>query len=388
MATKKKDEPTPAPDAPRTPTAPITARITDDQLPDRLKARGLEPLYLVEGPEAFLRSQAIAALRGHVSGADGKPAETRFEGDKATLAPILDELRTLPFFSPLRLVHVEDADLFLAKCVSECPDELDHALEEVKTLAKSALVLETEGLDGRLKVTKRVRDLAVRVTCDTPDENGLLRFVRERAVSRGRKFARGADQALLERFGGGAGVQVDLGILDGEVAKLCSMQGDGDVTVAQVHAVASSLTAEDTFAVVGAVGRGDVRGALEALRAVFRDGAVVDGERKREPKALAPMITGLLAWDLSRLFKARALHEAGRSAQDILAEAKAWRERDTFIARVRSADQTVLRSMHALLRQADEQLKDNGDPFEILTTLLARLALAAPRTKPVRAFAR
>jgi DNA polymerase III delta subunit len=105
------------------------------------------------------------------------------------------------------------------------------------------------------------------------------------------------------------------------------------------------------------------------------------------------MITGLLAWDLGRLFKARAMLDAGRSAQDILAETRAWRERDVFMARARAATESTLRRMHALLRDADAQLKDNGDPFEILTTLIARLALAAPRSKPgsgkpARAFAR
>lgn len=374
VAFKKKDEPGPAPIA----------------VTDRLKERGLEPLYLIEGKEAFLRSRAVAELRAFASGAHQQPAETRFEGAKAELAAVLDELRTLPFFASMRLVHISDADEFIARCA----EDLDGVLDEVKTFKKTALVLETDGLDGRLKLTKRLRELSVRIACDTPDENGLLRFVRERAEARGRKFARGADSALLERFGGNAGVQVDLGILDGEVAKLCSMPvtggaADAPMSIEQVAAIASSLTAEDTFAIVGAIGRGDPRGALEALRAVFRDGVVVDGERKREPKAIAPMLTGLLAWDLSRLFKARALLDAGRSAQDVLAEAKAWRERDVFLARARAANEETLRRMHLLLREADAQLKDSGDPFEILTTLVARLALAAPRSRPpARAYSR
>src|SRR5207248_553659 len=115
---------------------------------------------------------------------------------------------------------------------------------------------------------------AVVVACETPDEAGLLRFVRERARGRGRELAKGADLALLERFSGGAGISADMGLLDGEVAKLCSA-GQGPISIESVLALASSLTAEDTFAVVGAAGRGDVKGALEALRSVLRDGAIV-----------------------------------------------------------------------------------------------------------------
>jgi DNA polymerase III delta subunit len=344
-------------------------------LAERLKARGLEPLYLIEGKEAFLRSQALEDLRRF---AGSHPAITRFEGAEATVASLLDELRTLPFLAPVRIVHVSDADALLL----EHADALEKALDEIATLKKTALVLETEGLDGRLRLTKRVRDAAVRVPCDTPDEDGLHRFVEDRVRARGRTLARGAAGALLERFGGGAGVQVDLGILDGEVAKLCSGVPDGGtVTVDQVLALASSLSAEDTFAIVGAIGRGDVRGALEALRGVFRDGAIVDGVRKREGKAIAPMLLGLIAWDVGRIFKARALLDAGRTAQDVIAEAKAWRDRDAFLARVRGSTPETLRRLHALIREADAQLKENGDGFEILTTLVARLALAAPRSR-------
>jgi DNA polymerase III delta subunit len=347
----------------------------------RLREKGLEPLYLVEGPEAYLRERAIALLRALAGSA---PAETQFDGAKTEAATVLDELRTLPFFASVRLVHVTDAQEFLTRNAEALEPFLD--LLGAAGATKSALILESDGLDGRLRISKRVRELAVRVACETPDEAGILRFIRERAKARGRSFAPGADGALLERFAGGAGVQVSLGILDGEVAKLCS-GGDGPITLEQVLAIASSLSAEDTFAVVHAVGRGDTRAALEALAAVFRDGAIVDGERKREPKALAPMLLGLLAWDLGRLFKARALLDAGRTGNDVVSELRAWRERDSFLARAHGATDPSLRRAHALLREADALLKEAGEPYEVMTGLVARLSLAAaqPGRRPARA---
>ncbi len=355
-------------------------------LVERLREHGLAPLYLIEGKEAFLRARAVADLREFAqAGNASAPVEARFEGGKAELASVLDETRTLPFLASMRIVHVSEADELILRDVEAFEKALDE-LAARKAPTKCALVLETEGLDGRLRISKRVREVAHVIACDAPDEAGLLRFVRERARSRGRSFAPGADSALLDRFGGGAGVQVDLGILDGEVAKLCS-GSDGAITLEQVTALASSLSAEDTFAVVGAVGRGDVRGALESLRAVFRDGAVVDGERKRDPRGLAPMLLGLLAWDLGRVFKGRSLLDQGRTAQDVISEVKAWRDKDAFIARVRGSSAESLRRAHALLREADAQLKDSGDAVEIMTALVARLALMGPRPR-AKAFAR
>jgi DNA polymerase III delta subunit len=336
----------------------------------RIRERGLEPLYVLEGPETFLRRRALDALL-----AASKGEEIALDGAKASLAEVLDEVRTLPFLAAARIVHVPDAELFIAR-EAEGLERFVASQKASASPAKNALVFSSDHLDGRFQITKRVREAAVTVACETPDEAGLLRFARERARERGCEFARGADGALLERFAGGAGVSVDLGILDAEVAKLC-VTGSKEIGVEQVLALASSLTAEDTFAVVGAVGRGDLRVALEALRAVFRDGAIVDGARKREPKALAPILLGLLGWDLGRLFKARALLRDGATAQTVIAECKAWRDRDGFLSRARAATDESLRRQHELLREADALVKDNGDPFEVLTTVVSRLTLLA-----------
>src|SRR5581483_10513139 len=104
----------------------------------RRVAKKLEPLYLIEGKEAFLRNQALADLRALAAGPTGAPAETRFEGAKATLAAVLDELRTLPFFAASRLVHVSDADEFIAACTRDGPEDLERALDEIKTFTRSS----------------------------------------------------------------------------------------------------------------------------------------------------------------------------------------------------------------------------------------------------------
>lgn len=343
----------------------------------RLQERGLERLYLLEGPEEFLRARAIRELVAFTKG-----EESVHEGEKVALASVLDEVRTLPFLTPARVVHVREADELLAKNA----EGFERYLEELaggqgrtgNVPVKNTLVLSAERLDGRLKVTKKVREAAVVVACETPEEGGLLRFIRDRAQTRGCQFARGADGALLERFAGGAGVQVDLGVLDAEVAKLCNT-GNQTITVEHVLALASALSAEDSFAVANAIGRGDLKAALEALRALFRDGAIVGGERKREPKAIAPILLGSLGWDLARLFKARAMIADKRTAQDVIAECKAWRDRDGFLARARASTDESLRRQHEILREADALVKDSGDPFEVLTTVVSRLTLAQPQ---------
>ena len=363
--------------------------VASFDLEARLKEHGLEPIYLIEGRETFLRRQALSALRRHAGievTAGGSIAESVHEGGRAQVADVLDDLRTLPFFSKTRLVVVEEAQDFLGKHA----EVLGTFLEEVGSATgrpfANTLVLISARLDGRFAITKRFREAAVLVPCDSPDEAGLLRFLDERARFHGRPFARGAAGVLLDRFSGGAGACVELGVLDSEVAKLCA-SGQGPITVEQVVALATELGAEDSFAIVNACGRGDARAALEALRSVLRDGAIVDGERRRDPRGLAPMIVGLFSWDLSRIFKGCALLREGRSAQDVITELKAWRDRDVLLARMRRsmASEAGLRRLHELLREADARLKDSGDPVEILTMLVASAALMNSSRKPVSA---
>src|SRR5579871_4092107 len=196
-------------------------------LAPRLKEHGLEHLYLLEGPESYLRDRALDALRTF-AGAGGVPQDLAdYEGQKASLAQVLDDARTIPFLGGLRLVHVRDAEELLAKNQEGFEAYLTE-LESRKSPARCALILSSPKLDGRLRVTKPVRERAVLVACETPDRMGLLRFVRDLAKARGRSFEPGADAALLERFSGGAGIAADMGVLEREVSKLVSA-GEGPI---------------------------------------------------------------------------------------------------------------------------------------------------------------
>ena len=74
------------------------------------------PVYVLTGDEDFLKRQVLAVLRNRVLGDDNDGmALSSYEGDKAVLANVLDELRTLPFLSPRRLVVIDNADPFVTK---------------------------------------------------------------------------------------------------------------------------------------------------------------------------------------------------------------------------------------------------------------------------------
>jgi DNA polymerase-3 subunit delta len=88
-------------------------------------AGAIRPIYALSGDDSFLRREATHAIvraamdsgeaKGD-AGADDDEDElgvSRVAGPQAELARVLDEVRTLPFLAPRRVVIVEDADTFV-----------------------------------------------------------------------------------------------------------------------------------------------------------------------------------------------------------------------------------------------------------------------------------
>src|SRR5262245_65288031 len=75
-----------------------------------------QPVHVVHGDEDFLRRQILTALRRMVlgTGEDAGFGLTSFPGDRAVWATVHDELLTLPFLCPRRLVVIESADAFIS----------------------------------------------------------------------------------------------------------------------------------------------------------------------------------------------------------------------------------------------------------------------------------
>lgn len=285
-------------------------------------------IYLIEGDDAFLRAEAIASVVGEVDDV------RTHEGSSATLAAVLDDARNSSWIGRV-VVRVRAAAPFV--------NENAEALVKV-AVEPIILILEAEKYDKRRKGMKALIKASRHVGCDAPDdERGLLSFVQKRAERHGVRFVEGADAALVRRLGGHG---LSCSALDAEVSKLAA--SGLEVHPCDVEALVAESTSFSNFALVDAVGSGDVPRALGLLEAILRDGSVGrDGLRERDPRALAPMLLGALRWDL--MARARRLPMTPEAHER-------------------------LRRRHAGLREADLALKTGADAREALTVLVTRLA--------------
>src|SRR5262245_15226309 len=75
-----------------------------------------QPLYVLYGDEDFLKRQVLTLLKTVILGTgDDSFGLSTHAGDKAVFADVHDDLDTLPFLSPRRLVVVENADPFVTR---------------------------------------------------------------------------------------------------------------------------------------------------------------------------------------------------------------------------------------------------------------------------------
>src|SRR5262249_10457486 len=135
-------------------------------------------------------------------------------GDKASFTAITDELRTLPFLSPCRLVVVENADPF----VTDNRAELERYVAEPSPTGVLVLVVKTWMSTTKLA---KLLDAQATITCKAPATHRLPEWcVRWASATHGKQLTAPAAQLLVELVG------PEMGLLDQEMGKLAVYVGE------------------------------------------------------------------------------------------------------------------------------------------------------------------
>src|SRR5947209_6055431 len=204
---------------------------------DRAARLKPEPVYVLHGDEDFLKRRVLAAVRVLVLGPedDGFALSTH-AGDKATYAAVRDEVDTLPFLSPRRLVVVENADPFVTRYRA--------ALEKYvpEPSATGVLVLDVKSWPANTRLAKLVRD-GGSISCKAQAAYKLPDWCVQWAEARhGKQLAAPAARLLVDLVG------ADMGQLDQELTKLAVYVGaKGRIDSADVDRLVGSSRAESTW---------------------------------------------------------------------------------------------------------------------------------------------
>jgi DNA polymerase-3 subunit delta len=317
-----------------------------------------KPIYAVHGDDAFLRRESLQVIRRVVLPDDDEMAASRFAGESATLADVMDELRTLPFFSKRRLVVVENADPF----VTAHRKELEAYAE--KLAESGVLVLSVKSWPGNTRLAKLVEKVGLSVECKGPHERTLLPWLTHLAGSRfGAQLEGPAAELLLELVG------PEVGLLVTELEKLAVYVGPkGKIRRDDVARMVGAGRIETVWKMIDAAttGHGDL--ALEHL-----DGLMTAGEH---PVGLlsAMSVSLLRVYHAGRLRRQKVdLTEACRTAGIPPMGVEKTRQQHAHLGPSR------VDRLPALLLQADLDLKGSSalTPRAVLEKLV--VTLAGPR---------
>jgi DNA polymerase-3 subunit delta len=258
-----------------------------------------QPIYVVHGDESFLKRQALAALKTLVLGADdGGFGLSTHPGDKATFAAVHDELETLPFLGPRRLVLIENADPFVTRERARLEKYV------AKPAASGVLVLEVNSWPANTRLAKLVPDAAT-IVCKAPATQHLPGWCADWCAARhGKQLPTAAARLLVDLIGG------DMGLLDQEMAKLAAYVGDAArIEAAEVDLLVGNSRAENTWKIFDLIGTGQVGAALALLDRLLDQG--------EEPMKLL----GAFSLQLRRLAQVARLHGQGAAVSAALEQA-------------------------------------------------------------------
>lgn len=219
------------------------------------------PLYVLHGDEAFLKRQALRAIRDLTLGPDGDEQAVSLYTDKATFAEVFDDLDTVPFFFPRRLVVVENADPFVTKYRSELETKVGSLP------ATGTLVLDVKTWQATTRLAKLV-DSAATLVCKAPQAFKMAAWCTDWAKSQYKKQLPSQAAALLVEL-----IGQEMGLLDQELLKLAVYVGDRSrIDLADVDRLVGNNRTANTFKIFDAMAAADTKGALAILHRVLDQG--------------------------------------------------------------------------------------------------------------------
>jgi DNA polymerase III subunit delta len=253
--------------------------LSPEQFLQRIQKSAPAPVYLFLGPEVY---QLGACRRGLVekmlAPEDRENGLARHDLEETTLANVIDDARSLSLFAPNRVIWVSGAETALPRGRAASEDENAAAAELAAYLKGptpgTVLVFEAsrydfEG-DDRAKL-ERVQKFYSAI----PDVVELRPYTIESARRLAQDLAKeaGLEIGLSEIGLLVESLAADAGRVASEIEKLrLYTGGKRKVTADDIGNLVPNAQASTIFALVGALGRGDRRRALDSLDTLFREG--------------------------------------------------------------------------------------------------------------------
>ena len=313
--------------------------LTRQELHKALKAGRLEPLYLLFGPEDYLRNRAARAITETAlkDSALREFNDSSFSLLSADVQHAIAAAEQLPMMSARRVVRVTD----FAKLKEADEGALLRYLS--RPVESSVVIFLADDLDKRRKLTKTLMDACASVEFAELADVELAAWAKDYL----KKLKVTTDERTLHHIVALAGKSVR--VLTMELDKLATAAIDtGFITMEMVETLVGRSRELSNFELTDhLIGRNRKR-ALEILYRLLDDGA--------EPV----MLIGLIAGNFHRLALAKELMARGASREEVFRTvAMPFSKREDFLATARRTDTHSLSGHINRIAAADLAIKSS-----------------------------
>ncbi len=265
--------------------------VKQRQINEDIANSTFKPCYLVYGDEAYLRIQNKEKLKKALLGGADSMNLSYYEGAGLNPLEIIDMAETLPFFAERRVILIENSGFFK----QGCPELADYLKKPSET---TAFLFVESAVDKRKDMYKAVHRMGLDISCDTPDETMLSKWIVSKLGAEKKRISPRAIAYLLTRVG------TDMSNLVNEMEKLVSYCMDRDViTEADINAVCANWLTSRIFEMTDAIVVKDRKKAMD----IYYDLLAL--------KTAPEQILALIARQFNLLLITKELTDRGKSGE-------------------------------------------------------------------------
>lgn len=261
-------------------------------------AQRAKPIYALVGSESFLQLQHLSEILALIPDAQ----RSDFDGEKAELADVLDDLRSFAMFGGAKVVVVRNADEFITRFRSQLEDYAGHPS------SSATLVLRLNSLPANQRIHKLIVKVGAIENCNPPKGRELPQWIIRQAKSaHGVTLTPDAAGMLAELIGD------DMGRLDTELAKLAIACDGQKVDASDVSSAVSFQREREMYDMTNELAAGRAANALRRWRELLAS----------DSSAEFRAVTWLVMW-LENVRKALAMKRQGSNDFSICTALRIW----------------------------------------------------------------
>ncbi len=258
------------------------------------------------------------------------------DADRVGAAEVMDELRTLPFLTDMRIVVLRNADEFISTNRQLLESYFDNPSPT------GIFIMTVSNFDARTNLAKKLGKVGRLISAGQPSAAQLPAKLRQYAFeAHAKTLPAQASELLIELVG------EDLTKLYGEIDKLAIFTAEKkNISADDVNALVGHNRLYNAFDVIDSVISRDAAGAVDQLRRLFSQ------DRDAEYT-----FVGALAYHLRRMFAAKVMLQKGRPEPEIKKALQIWHEPDAFFSQLAKVTLAEIGQLIQRLAQADYQIK-------------------------------